>query len=98
MSRLPSEVHLVGSHGSEIDAGFGIRAIPRRRASTYYVIGTSLETIVADFPVARLEQNPRRLRCMFASPKTTLRSAELPVPRTWPVRRRRFRRSRHQTR
>ncbi|GIJ52166.1 trehalose-phosphatase [Virgisporangium aliadipatigenens] len=57
LSRLPSEVYLVGSHGSEFDVGF-VDALPadrlRLRAELYDV----LQEIVRDQPGIKLEVKP----------------------------------------
>jgi trehalose 6-phosphate phosphatase len=57
MSRLPREVHLVGSHGSEIDAGFA-QSLPVERRAMLDDIVMRLERIVEGAPGARLELKP----------------------------------------
>ena len=57
MSRLPSEVHLVGSHGSEADAGFA-SDIPAERIAVLGEVARELERIGAVTPGARVEHKP----------------------------------------
>ncbi len=57
MSRLPSEVHLVGSHGSEMDAGFA-SDVPADRLAVLAEIVRELDAIVAATPGARVEAKP----------------------------------------
>ena len=57
MSRLPSEVHLVGSHGSEADAGFAFE-LPAERVAVLAEIAAGLDAIAAARPGARVEHKP----------------------------------------
>jgi trehalose 6-phosphate phosphatase len=57
MSRLPSEVHLVGSHGSEMDADFAF-AIPDERRQVLAEIARRLGEIAAATPGAFIEHKP----------------------------------------
>ena len=57
LSRLPSEVHLVGSHGSEFDVGFVERLDPAVVDLRSRVIA-EVERITADCPGVRLETKP----------------------------------------
>ena len=57
LSRLPSEIHLVGSHGSEFDIDFALQmdaATKERRDS----LGETLAAIAARYPGTSLEQKP----------------------------------------
>jgi len=57
LSRLPSEVHLVGSHGSEFDVGFVTRLEPHLvelRGKLLHV----LESLAKDHPGVKLEAKP----------------------------------------
>lgn len=57
LSRLPAEIHLVGSHGSEFDVDFALQMdadTQERRDS----IGESLSTICRKYPGTSLEQKP----------------------------------------
>ncbi len=87
LSRLPSEVHLVGSHGSEFDVGFVQRLEPHL-VEIRARLKAELRTIVADHPGVRLESKP-------ASVAVHVRGAEPDVaalvvdavrsgPATWP--------------
>ncbi len=57
LSRLPSEVHLVGSHGSEFDIGFVHRLAPEL-VDLRTRIQKAVEDIVGDKPGVRLESKP----------------------------------------
>ena len=57
LSRLPAEIHLVGSHGSEFDVDFALQmdeaTIARRNA-----LGEELAEIASRYPGTMLEQKP----------------------------------------
>jgi trehalose-phosphatase len=87
LSRLPSEVHLVGSHGSEFDVGFVERIAPdvselRTR------LGRALYELGRDKPGVHLEQKPASVavhtrgvdRVVAAELVENIRSG----PATWP--------------
>ncbi|MDG4829100.1 trehalose-phosphatase [Solwaraspora sp. WMMD1047] len=57
LSRLPSEVHLVGSHGSEFDIGFVERLSPEL-VEVRTRLRNELRQIVAGRPGVRLESKP----------------------------------------
>src|SRR5918995_3392821 len=57
MSRLPSEVHLVGSHGSEFDVGFVTRLEPHL-VELRGKLAAALEHLIKDHPGVKLEQKP----------------------------------------
>nr|WP_206039898.1 trehalose-phosphatase [Rhodococcus sp. HNM0563] len=57
LSRLPVEVKLVGSHGSEFDVGF-VHAIDDESKSRLRYIVTGLEAIASRFPGTRVEAKP----------------------------------------
>ncbi len=57
LSRLPSEVHLVGSHGSEFDIGFVERLSPELIAVRTR-LRDALREIAASHPGVRLERKP----------------------------------------
>ena len=57
LSRLPTEVHLVGSHGSEWDIGFG-RELSGDQRDLRAQIKQDLAAIVDETPGARLETKP----------------------------------------
>ncbi len=57
LSRLPAEVHLVGSHGTEFDIGFGERLPPQIRWVRSR-IAAELERIAAAHPGVRLVVKP----------------------------------------
>ncbi|MBE9374106.1 trehalose-phosphatase [Saccharopolyspora sp. HNM0983] len=57
LSRLPSEVHLVGSHGSEFDVGF-VHELDPEVTQLRTELQISLQNIVAGQPGVRLEAKP----------------------------------------
>ncbi|SFP52523.1 trehalose-phosphatase [Amycolatopsis arida] len=57
LSRLPAEVHLVGSHGSEFDIGF-VHALDAHAKELHRRVETELERIVDDVPGVSLEVKP----------------------------------------
>ena len=57
LSRLPGEVHLVGSHGSEFDVGF-VHALDADAKALHRRIEQTLETLVADAEGVHLEVKP----------------------------------------
>ncbi|NUT94533.1 MAG: trehalose-phosphatase [Saccharothrix sp.] len=57
LSRLPSEVHLVGSHGSEFDVGF-VHALDADAKALHRRLETALETIVEGHAGVGLEVKP----------------------------------------
>ncbi|MGI9622739.1 MAG: trehalose-phosphatase, partial [Acidimicrobiales bacterium] len=58
LSRLPSEIHLVGSHGSEFDAGF-IRGLDEEQIELRRQITKELEDIAESAgPDFRIEKKP----------------------------------------
>ena len=61
LSRLPSEVHLVGSHGSEFDLGFIQRLAPEQH-DLHARLLTALTTIVRG-PSRRPHRDEARERC-----------------------------------
>ncbi|MEU4801066.1 trehalose-phosphatase [Actinosynnema sp. NPDC023587] len=71
LSRLPSEVHLVGSHGSEFDVGF-VHALDADARALHRRLETELETIVDGHEGVSLEVKP-------ASIAVHIRRAEPPV-------------------
>jgi trehalose-phosphatase len=57
LSRLPSEVHLVGSHGSEFDVGFVQRLAPEL-VELHSRLHGELKSIISRHPGVRLETKP----------------------------------------
>jgi trehalose-phosphatase len=57
LSRMPSEVHLVGSHGSEFDVGFVGRIQPET-AELRTRLGQAVFELAREHPGIRLEQKP----------------------------------------
>jgi trehalose 6-phosphate phosphatase len=57
LSRMPAEVHLVGSHGSEFDAGF-VHAIDESARALLRKIRDTLAAIAAEYPGVTIELKP----------------------------------------
>jgi trehalose-phosphatase len=57
LSRLPSEIHLVGSHGSEFDAGFA-EALDERTVALRETVTRALTEIAAEAPGFGIEKKP----------------------------------------
>lgn len=57
LSRLPAEIHLVGSHGTEFDIGFALELDPDLRAARDRLI-EELRELVAAHPAITLEKKP----------------------------------------
>jgi trehalose 6-phosphate phosphatase len=57
LSRLPEEVQLVGSHGSEFDIGF-VSDLPPDASRLLAEIASDLEAIAARYPGCRIETKP----------------------------------------
>jgi trehalose-phosphatase len=57
LSRLPSEVHLVGSHGSEFDVGF-VHDLSTEVVQLRERVGAELDAIAAVTPGATIERKP----------------------------------------
>ncbi len=57
LSRLPSEIHLVGSHGSEFDVGF-VHQLGPEATELRTRLQSTLRPLVAEHPGAHLEAKP----------------------------------------
>ena len=57
LSRLPSEIHLVGSHGSEFDVAFALQ-MDAQTQERRDALGESLSAICRRYPGTSLEQKP----------------------------------------
>ncbi|BCJ34432.1 trehalose-phosphatase [Actinocatenispora thailandica] len=57
LSRLPSEIHLVGSHGSEFDVGF-VQQLSEEARQLRTTLQQQVERIAAGAPGVRLEAKP----------------------------------------
>ncbi len=75
LSRLPVEVQLIGSHGSEFDVGF-VHAIDNDAKQLLAEVQTSLSKIAADNPGVTVEVKPASvaLHVRNASPEIGLRA------------------------
>ena len=86
LSRLPSEVHLVGSHGSEFDLGFIQRLAPEL-VELHDGSSAELTEIAASIPGVRLENKPASIavhvRASTATAAERARSRRS-GPATWP--------------
>jgi trehalose-phosphatase len=86
LSRLPSEVHLVGSHGSEFDIGFVQRLAPEL-VDLRTRMQKAIEEIVGDRPGVRLEPKPASIavhtRTAAPSDADAVREAIFEGPACW---------------
>jgi trehalose 6-phosphate phosphatase len=57
LSRLPAEVHLVGSHGSEFDIGF-VHELDDQAKALHRQVESALEELTVDAPGVHLEVKP----------------------------------------
>ena len=87
LSRLPSEVHLVGSHGSEFDVGF-VESLPGEARETRATLKAELRRITDDQPGVRLESKPAsvavHVRAADADVAARVIDAVRSGPATWP--------------
>ncbi|MCW6008096.1 trehalose-phosphatase [Micromonospora sp. CPCC 205371] len=87
LSRLPSEVHLVGSHGSEFDIGFVERLAPEL-VETRTRLQQAVREIVSETAGVRLEAKPASVavHVRAAEPDVAARVIEAlrTGPATWP--------------
>ena len=87
LSRLPAEVHLVGSHGSEFDTGF-VHALAEPARQLHGRLRTALDHLARDVAGARLETKPAgvtvHLRQAHPDLRTGLLSAVRSGPARWP--------------
>ena len=87
LSRLPSEVHLVGSHGSEFDLGFIQRLAPELRELHGRLLA-ELQAISRDHPVIRLETKPASVAVHVRGVDSEIREPALEAirsgPASWP--------------
>ena len=74
LSRMPAEVHLVGSHGSEFDTGF-VHAIDDGAKTLLGKIKDASSAIAAEYPGVAIEIKP-------ASVALHVRNADPPTART----------------
>ncbi len=87
LSRLPAEVYLVGSHGSEFDIGFVERLAPEQVALRQQ-LEAALVTLVDGAPGVRLERKPAsvavHLRTATPEVAESILDAVRSGPATWP--------------
>ncbi|HEY0698687.1 MAG TPA: trehalose-phosphatase [Micromonospora sp.] len=87
LSRLPSEVHLVGSHGSEFDIGFVERLSPELIAVRTR-LRNELSEIAAGRPGVRLERKPASVAVHTRGADPEVAAAVVAAvkagPATWP--------------
>jgi trehalose-phosphatase len=75
LSRLPTEIHLVGSHGSEFDLGFG-RSLSPREQDLRARIKADLAEISSRTPGSELESKPAAVAFHYRrSPRDAVRRA-----------------------
>ncbi|HKD98793.1 MAG TPA: trehalose-phosphatase [Micromonosporaceae bacterium] len=87
LSRLPSEVHLVGSHGSEFDVGFVERLTPEAVALRDQ-LDAALATLVTGHQGIRLERKPASVAVHMRAAEPEIAERVLDAvragPATWP--------------
>ncbi|MEV6242433.1 trehalose-phosphatase [Lentzea sp. NPDC051838] len=83
LSRLPGEVHLVGSHGSEFDVGF-VNVLPARARETLADLHRELEALVRVTPGALLELKPAAIAVHYRGCAESVAQRLLKVLRTGP--------------
>jgi hypothetical protein len=81
---LPSEVHLVGSHGSEFDVGFVARLEPELVELRGRLLRT-LEDLASDHPGVRLEAKPASIAVHTRTASEAVTEAVMDKVRTGPV-------------
>jgi trehalose-phosphatase len=84
LSRLPSEVHLVGSHGSEYDVGFVSRIQPEV-AELRTVLGRAVSELARDRQGIRLEQKPASVAVHMRGADSDVAAAMLDAIRSGPA-------------
>ncbi len=88
LSRLPSEVHLVGSHGSEFDIGFVERLSPSWSRSAPGC-ATRCAEIAAEHPGVRLERKPASVAVHTRGVDPQVAASAIEAvrngPATWPT-------------
>jgi hypothetical protein len=85
LSRLPSEVHLVGSHGTEFDVGFVSRIQPEV-AELRTRLGQALHDLARNRPGIRLEQKPASVAVHTRGAERDLAAAIIEAVRSGPGR------------
>src|SRR5581483_11939416 len=77
LSRLPAEVHLVGSHGSEFDVGF-VHALDERARTLHRKLEVELARLTANRPGVHIEVKPASIAVHFrrADPQVAQATAE----------------------
>ncbi|MFT7841504.1 trehalose-phosphatase [Saccharothrix sp. BKS2] len=84
LSRLPSEVHLVGSHGSEFDVGF-VHALDADARALHRRLETALEEVVAGQEGVGLEVKPASIAVHVRRADPTVGERVLDAVRTGPA-------------
>jgi trehalose-phosphatase len=87
LSRMPSEVQLVGSHGTEFDVGFAARMPPEIQALRTR-LGQAVLELARPHPGVRLEQKPASIavhtRAVGPEAAAEILDAVRSGPATWP--------------
>ena len=87
LSRLPSEVHLVGSHGSEFDLGF-VQGLAPELIELHGRLLAELRKISSDHPGVRLEVKPASVAVHMRGADRVVTESVLDAvrrgPSTWP--------------
>ncbi|MET9633595.1 trehalose-phosphatase, partial [Lentzea sp. NPDC006480] len=83
LSRLPGEVHLVGSHGSEFDVGF-VNVVSARARDTLAALRDELDALVRVTPGALLELKPAAVAVHYRNCSESVAQRLLKVLETGP--------------
>jgi len=84
LSRLPAEVHLVGSHGSEFDVGF-VHALDAEAKDLRRRLESTLDTLVADAEGVHLEVKPASIAVHVRRAPSDVAERVLNAVRTGPA-------------
>lgn len=85
LSRLPAEVHLVGSHGSEFDIGF-VHALESEAKELHRKLERELENLTAESPGVSLEMKPASVAVHVRRAETDIAARTLEQVREGPCR------------
>nr|WP_194910031.1 trehalose-phosphatase [Catenulispora rubra] len=84
LSGLPREVHLIGSHGAEFDAGFA-QALDQQAQALRQRLETDLEQLIDHSPGASLELKPASIAVHVRRAEPTVGASVLDAVRTGPA-------------
>ena len=85
LSGLPAEVHLIGSHGAEFDAGFA-HALDQQAQALRRRLAADLEQLIGRSPGASLELKPASIAVHVRRAEPSVGASVLEAVRTGPAR------------